>query len=127
MKKRTCILVACLMLFSVLSGLSGCYIPRECPKDGIWYCEALDMYLDMENNEGLYLDPNGSYAPMFFQIDYGTGFFINYCDRAEFDYDTCEVLRTDYKYKNGTLRLEDRDSGQVYEFIEVDEELYPGG
>lgn len=52
---------------------------------------------------------------------------INDCDRSEYDSDTCEVLRTDYKYKNGTLRLEDRDPGQVYGSIEVDEERYPGG
>lgn len=124
MRKRICIMVAFLAIISVLA---GCSIPQECPKDGIWYCDGLEIYLNMKDGEGFCLNADGSYAPVFIQIDYGTGFFINYCEKTEYDPNACVTLRTDYEYKDGTLRLEDRGSGQVYEFIEVDEERYPGG
>ena len=121
MKKLFCVIL--LVVFM----LTGCSIFRKYPENGIWYCEELEMYLDMSGYTGVYLDDNGVYAPVFVQIDFGTGFFINYCEDQWCE----EYLKdgyhqaTDFKYKNGILQLTDRKTKQVYEFIEIGNELYP--
>ena len=108
--------------------VGGCAFPRACPERGIWYCQELDIYLNMENGTGMYLSDNGGYEPLIVEIDYGTGFFISFCESSSSDeYGNCESLSTDYKFRNDVLTLKDRDSDEVYEFVEVDGELYPGG
>ena len=117
---------AVFMLFSV--SFRGC-VTEAPPDTGIWYCEELEIYLDMSASKGVYLDENGEYSPLFIQIDYGTVFFINYCEDqwCEEYLNDAYRLRTNYRYKNGILRLHDMDSDKIYDFVEIDEAIYPGG
>ena len=125
MKKIVCFISVVFMLVLLIG---GCAIPRACPEEGIWYCQELDMYLDIKERTGMYPAGDGGYEPLMVEIDYGTGFFISFCESQFSDkYENCEFLRTDYEYRNGVLTLKDRDSDEVYEFIEVDGELYPKG
>ena len=115
---------AVFMLFSV--SFRGC-VTEAPPNTGIWYCEELEIYLDMSASKGVYLDENGEYSPLFIQIDYGTGFFINYCEDqwCEEYLNDAYRLRTNYRYKNGILRLHDMDSDKIYDFVEIDEASTP--
>ena len=125
MKRSVCFIAVAAILVLLVG---GCAIPRACPERGIWYCQELDIYLNMENGTGMYPSDNGGYEPLFVDIDYGTGFFIRFCESSSSDeYENCESLRTDYKFRNDVLTLKDRDSDEVYEFVEVDGELYPKG
>ena len=125
MKRSVCFIAVAAILVLLVG---GCAIPRACPEEGIWYCQELDIYLNMENGTGMYLSDNGGYEPLFVDIDYGTGFFIRFCESSFSDeYGNCESLYTDYKFRNDILTLKDRDSGKVYEFIEVDGDMYPKG
>lgn len=117
------------VLFMLVSvSLLGC-ITEDLPDTGIWYCEELEIYLDMSSSKGVYLDEHGEYLPLFIQIDYGTGFFINYCEDqwCEEYLNDADQLRTNYRYKNGILRLHDMDSDRIYDFVEIDKTIYPGG
>ena len=112
----------------ILLLLTACGIPDR-PTEGVWYCEKLDIYLDMESpNKGMYLAESGSYEPLIFLIDYGTGFFIEFRESEQSIMTSGrEGIRTDFLYQNNILILTDRDSDEKYKFIEVDRELYPGG
>ena len=117
------------VVFALVSvSFCGC-ITEDPPDTGIWYCEELEIYLDMSSSKGVYLDENGAYLPLFIQIDYGTGFFINYCEDqwCEEYLNDADQLRTNYRYKNGILRLRDMDSDRIYDFVEIDKTIYPGG
>ena len=118
-------ILICGLIICLLSGCS--WAPQNYPQEGIWYCQELEIYLDASDYTGVYLDDSGVYAPLFVNIDYGTGFFINYCEDQ-----WCEEYMqdgyfqaTDYKFKNGILRITDRETKQVYEFVEIDKEMYP--
>ena len=125
MKRSVCFIAVAAMLVLLVG---GCAIPRACPEGGIWYCQELDIYLNMENGTGMYLSDNGGYEPLFVDIDYGTGFFNRFCESSSSDeYENCESLRTDCRYWNDVLTLKDRNSDKVYEFIEVDGDMYPKG
>ena len=76
MKRSVCFIAVAAILVLLVG---GCAIPRACPEEGIWYCQELDIYLNMENGTGMYLSDNGGYEPLFVDIDYGTGFFIRFC------------------------------------------------
>ena len=53
------------VLFMLVSvSLLGC-ITEDLPDTGIWYCEELEIYLDMSSSKGVYLDENGEYLPLF--------------------------------------------------------------
>lgn len=114
MKNLYCVLALSFLL------LAGCSIPREYPTAGVWYCDELDITLDMSDSTGTYPGPNGQPLPLFVQIDYGTGFFINFCE-SQFspEYEDCGMIRADFVYRDHILTLTDRDSGAVYEFKEV--------
>ena len=125
MKRSVCFIAVAAMLVLLVGGWA---LPRACPERGIWYGQEWDIYLNMENGTGMYLSDNGGYEPLFVDIDYGTGFFIRFCESSSSDeYENCESLRTDYKFRNYILTLKDRDSDKVYEFIEVDGDMYPKG
>lgn len=116
---------AWMLVLLILTACSYGYRPTE----GVWYCEKLDIYLDMESpNKGMYLAESGSYEPLVFLIDYGTGFFIEFRE-SEQTIMTSDTVRicTDFRYRNHVLILTDRESDEEYRFIEVDRELYPGG
>ena len=125
MKRIVCFITMTAMLVLLLG---ACVHIQRYPSEGIWYCEDLDIYLDLKNDKGMYMDETGTYEPLMIQTDYGTGFFIRFCesDWSE-EFDNCESLSTDYKFRNDVLTLKDRDSDEVYEFVEVDGELYPKG
>ena len=118
-----------LVLFAVIICLTGCVnFSWARPESGIWYCEELDIYLDMSNSKGVYRADDGEYEPLFIRIDYGTGFYIYFCESQWSDeYLNCRRILANFKYKDGVLRLTDRESGSAYEFVEVAEEQYPGG
>ena len=124
MKKFYVIALVAVLVFAIFA---GCSINRECPEKGIWYCDTLNVYIDMATSTGAYLDQDGNYKPLFIQIDYGTGFFINYCESQESENYLNDDYRlaTDYSYRNGVLHLKDRNSGESYRFIQVAEEDYP--
>ena len=125
MKRIVCFITMAAMLVLLLG---ACVHIQRYPSEGIWYCEDLDIYLDLKNDKGMYMDENGAYEPLMIQTDYGTGFFIYFCesDRSE-EYENCEPLQTDCRYWNDVLTLKDRDSDKVYEFIEIDGDMYPKG
>ena len=122
-------LLSLCLLISLTSFLFGaCVSTGNYPNDGIWYCEDLEIYLDMNDHTGVHPKKEGGYVQLVVHIDYGSGFFIESCESGLSDeYEDYEYIRTDYKYRNGALTLADRDSDKVYKFIKVDEELYPGG
>ncbi len=117
--------LACMLFLLMLSACSYQYRPTE----GVWYCEKLDIYLDMDSpNKGMYLAENGSYEPLVFLIDYGTGFYIEFRESEQTVMTPgTETIDTDFRYRNGILTLTDRESGEKYHFTEVDRALYPGG
>lgn len=116
--KRTVILgiAAALLLISV-----GCSIQYKYPSEGIWYCEDLEMYLNMDSWTGKYKDSNGEWAPLFILIDHGSGIFIHYCESVESEeyLDDCEMLCAQFLYYNGVFRLDDMNSDNTYYFTEV--------
>ena len=62
--------LACMLFLLMLSACSYQYRPTE----GVWYCEKLDIYLDMDSpSKGMYLAENGSYEPLVFLIAGGAG------------------------------------------------------
>lgn len=120
MKKIIALTIAFVML------LSACAAPSPRPESGIWYCKDMGVFLDLENGEGVYINNNGGYAPLRFDIDYGTGFFIHFYENASAE-ESYETMFSDFVYADGVLVLTKREEKIEYEFIEVDRKHYPGG
>lgn len=117
-RKRHCLCIVFAMLIVLFSGcspLSQC----QYPSDGIWYCEDLDMYLDMKTSEG-YILRTGEQEPVIVNIDFGNSLHICYCE-SEWDeaYETCDVLNATFKYHDGIFELHDTVTGETYRFSEV--------
>lgn len=120
MKKQllTIILVVEVALMSACS----VSLPEKRPTTGMWYCEQLDMYLNMETYTG-YTINTGIEIPLVFHIDYGNGLFINFCESEQSNNAiNSDEINTCYKYSDGILKLEDMETGEIYLFYEIESE-----
>ena len=108
--RRKC-LILCILF--VLTLLAGCSIPSRHPESGLWYCEELDMTLDMENLTAQYTVKEGVVQHAEIHIDYGNGIFV--------EQGTDTILSASFVFKNDTFTLKEHDSNVKYVFTEITE------
>ena len=115
--------VAILAIFILLAMLLGCSILQQhnYPTEGIWYCEDLQMYLNMETKTG-YTQSNGKREPLYIRLDHGRGIHVVYGeDEWEEAFDDYEVWNATFRYHNGIFELKDSISGENYAFVRIEE------
>ena len=115
--KRMICLICLLAVFLAMA--PGCAMVPPYPEMGNWYCEELNMTLDMENYTAKYLNDSGEYDEAEVNIDYGGHIYI---ERSfEYGKDMEMILRGDYRYRNGKFKIIDAVSGHQYIFVMLTE------
>lgn len=114
-------MVVFLVIFAVC--LSGCvHISPDIPSCGLWYCEELDLFLDMESYEGQAIISE-ELVPVYAMIDYGRGIHISMGENQGDDsYDHAPVLDATFVFKDNLFVLTDIHSNCSYSFFEVDKD-----
>ena len=100
----------CVFVFTLLTFLPSCSIPRDYPKEGIWYCEAIRTSIDFsllltEEPVARFYDYSGSYVLGDIDLGYGGEiYFYNFsfsktipffCGKFKFSDNEFTVTTTD--------------------------------
>ena len=127
MKKCMICAIALLLCMTVLYACT--WLNGPLPETGIWYCEELDIFLNVETSTGYFRNENGEYEPLFYNVGFDQRYHINFCESQESEGYPENVKHVNMKtrYVNDVLWLTDEATNIKYEFIEVDREVYPGG
>lgn len=125
MKKGFLWLCVCSMVAMLLAGCVA--FPIAIPREGIWYCEELNMYLDQAAGNGVCADEAGQWQPVYTQVDYGGSCFINFARNQYISNVWKETLYTLYRESRteDTFSLKDRNTGEIYLFRQVTEGIPP--
>lgn len=112
MKKILCMI--CLLMIVLFV---GCSIQSDYPQEGVWYCEDLQMTLNMEQNIATYLDDAGAYEEAEIFVDFSNNIYIQRPTEDGLDFDM--ILRATFRYKNDVFYLTDVDTDHKYAFVRL--------
>ena len=127
MRKFVICTIALMFCTTVFCGCTLFMTPL--PESGVWYCEELDMYLDLETSTGYFRNEKGEYEPLFYNVGFDQRYHIAFCESQESEGypENVKHVNMQTHFRRGILWLTDEATNIKYKFVEVDREVYPGG
>lgn len=124
MKTLLCISTVFFVLFIVFT-VAMFWEDPYVPKEGVWYCEELQIQISFEENNDTYVTEDGNQIMCTWSHDRNSKHFEVWCidfNTHFYEYDDVVFSGTFVKLTNDQYILED-EAGKEYIFLRMDDQL----